>query len=492
MSQTYANEGKKSFVTKLKVVDPSFNLTTVIESDKLKFQRYAIIHIYSETTDEAPKVQNVGDLIRLRRFTFQINSMGELVGYDTSFSNWLIYEGSACEDFKAKSYKQIAANGENRQPHAYEKERLRELRQWSSTFFGDHSLKIILWWSKIIQPNTEDPSFKHEQKSIDLILQVNEVNLNDKSILFADENGIEYKLFLNSTPVITKNNVLKLRNCHVFFEGTDRTIVLSNNSSCLVVPAGFYDYKMFNEDFRAENKDKPLPSPLLRNMGEKERYLTRRSITNKLPTLKDYYIEDYLIDKKKLIENPPTDRIASKKASLLKKEYVNRVPIKLSDLINMTPEEVTQNVFQKFVINVRIQDISELSDKCLFQYFRKSNKVFPIANAINSKSDEKPVFVTCLKMMVEDSSIDLKKWNMPIYITTKDENSDPFVLWKIMPSCLNYKDWSHNIKDELLMKFGSKLDALRNFQREVELVIELKRTSKGQPFFNVTDTLFLP
>ena len=101
MSQTYANEGKKSFVTKLKVVDPSFNLTTVIESDKLKFQRYAIIHIYSETTDEAPKVQNVGDLIRLRRFTFQINSMGELVGYDTSFSNWLIYEGSACEDFKA-------------------------------------------------------------------------------------------------------------------------------------------------------------------------------------------------------------------------------------------------------------------------------------------------------------------------------------------------------------------------------------------------------
>lgn len=490
MTQTYANEQKKAFVTKLKIIDPSFNLSAVVESERIKFQRFAVVHIYSENTEEAPKVQNVGDIIRLRRFSFQINAMGELVGYDTSFANWMIFDGQLDGSSKPKSYKQIKANSEEREPHIYEKAKLTEMRQWNEEFFSKYSLKLILWWSKIIQPNNEDPEFKQDQKSKDLILIVDGVDADKKSILFRDENRVEYGLFLNSTPVIKEGQVLKLRNCHVFFEGVKRTIVLSNNSSCLVVPKGFYDSKMFEEEFRAENIDKPLPSPLLRNMGKKERYLTRRSLTSKLPALKDYYVEDYLIDKKKLVEDPPVNIIASKKASLLKKEYTNRIPLKLSDLVNMSEEEKRQNVFQKFVINVNITDMTEISQKCFFQYFRKNNQAYPINKAISSKDDEKPVFVTCLKLMVADGS--LKDNSLPIYITTKDENSDPFVLWKILPSCLNYKDWSYNIKEEQMRKFSMKLDALKSYQKKVEFVVELRRTNKNQYFFNVTDTLFLP
>lgn len=492
MSQTYNDDNQGSYVTKIKIVDNSFNQNATIENSALKFQKYAIINIYTHLAEEAPKIQNVGDIIRLRRFLFTINSMGELVGYDNSFSNWMIYDGSSNNDFSPKSMKKINANGEDRQPHEYEKERIEKLRKWNKGFFGENSLRSILWWSKLIEPNEQNPSFTEEQKSRDLILKVVEVSSQNKAIVFADETKIEYNLYLTSTPIIKKGQVVKLRNCHVLFEGMKRTLLLSNNSSCLIIPSDFFDHRMFEESFFEKHKNVPFFSPRIKTKSTKDNYLTRGTILEKWPVLKDYYIEECLIAKKELIENPPSTHIVSKTATLIKKDYDNKLPFSLTDLIAMNDQEKKDMLFQKFVISCHIVDMSKLSPDSIYQYFRESNSVYPLKSNEAIEIKEKPIFVVCLKLLITDHSLEDQDVKFPVYISTKSENTDPFVLWKILPSCSDYKNWPNVVKEETVKRFSTKLEALKQFRSKIKLVVELKRTEKNQYFFNVVDTLFLP
>jgi hypothetical protein len=50
---------------KIKVVDPSFNFD-LPESDGIK--RYLHVSIFTKTFAEAPTIQNIGDIIYLKRF----------------------------------------------------------------------------------------------------------------------------------------------------------------------------------------------------------------------------------------------------------------------------------------------------------------------------------------------------------------------------------------------------------------------------------------
>jgi len=208
--------------------------------------------------------------------------------------------------------------------------------------------------------------------------------------------------------------------------------------------------------------------------------------------LKDYYIEEYLIAKKDLIDNPPSTHIVSKTATLIKKDYDNKMPFSLADLINMSDQEKSEMLFQKFVINCNITDMSKLTPESIYQYFRESNSVYPLKSLEAVEIKEKPVFVVCLKLLITDHSIEDQDVRFPVYITTKTENTDPFVFWKILPSCSDYKNWPNVVKEETVKKFTTKLEALKQFRSKMKLVVELKRTEKKQYFFNVVDTLFLP
>lgn len=492
LSQTYNDDKTGSYVTKIKIVDNTFNQNTTIDNSAIKFQKYAIINIYSISPTEAPKIQNVGDIIRLRRFLFQINSLGELVGYDNSFSNWMIYDGKVGGDLIPKSMKNIAANNDKRQPHDYEKERIEKLRKWNNSFFGENSLRTILWWSKLIEPNAPSKDFSEEQKSRDMILKVINVNIENKTIVFADESKIEYNLFLTSAPLIKKGQVVKLRNCHVLFEGAKRTLILSNNSSCLIIPSNFFDYRMFEEAFYQEHKNIIYRSPKIKTKSTKENYLTRGTLLEKWPTLKDYYIEEHLIAKKELVEDPPYTYIASRVPTLIKKEYDNRIPLNLMDLINMTDNEKSDMLYQKFVISANIVEMSKLTSDSIYQYFKTSNSVYPLKYDKTMEIKEKPIFVVCLKLLLTDHSTEDQDIKVPVYIATKNPDTDPFILWKILPSCSDYKNWPNTVREETVKKFTTKLEALKHIRSHLKLVVELKKTEKKQYFFNVVDTLFLP
>ena len=137
----------KNFITKLKVIDPSFHYK--VQQDRnpqLKFHKYSTINIYSETPETAPRISFVGDIIRLRRFKFKISERGELVGIMHRYSNWLIYDGEPNSvDFNSKCYRPFDKNF-NRELTSSEKGRLLDLRKWNDNYFFSNSLQYITWW----------------------------------------------------------------------------------------------------------------------------------------------------------------------------------------------------------------------------------------------------------------------------------------------------------------------------------------------------------
>jgi hypothetical protein len=60
----YKTFDSTDYVTKLKVIDPSFNF----ETSKSSLKRYIHVFIYTPTVGEAPVVNRIGDIIRLKNF----------------------------------------------------------------------------------------------------------------------------------------------------------------------------------------------------------------------------------------------------------------------------------------------------------------------------------------------------------------------------------------------------------------------------------------
>ena len=61
-------DNKDQYVTKLKVIDPSFNYLAYIKNKDIKFHKYVTVNVYSQFLARCPKIKNVGDILRMRRF----------------------------------------------------------------------------------------------------------------------------------------------------------------------------------------------------------------------------------------------------------------------------------------------------------------------------------------------------------------------------------------------------------------------------------------
>lgn len=79
--------------------------------------------------------------------------MGDLVGYMHDFSNWFVYDVNVKE--KMICQRNIPSN-ETRVMNNFERKKLESTRKWAINFFKNHSIKKVMWWNKIIQPNDEN------------------------------------------------------------------------------------------------------------------------------------------------------------------------------------------------------------------------------------------------------------------------------------------------------------------------------------------------
>ncbi len=128
------------------------------------------------------------------------------------YSNWLIYQGSKGTSFKPTSYREIEKNID-RELTDFERNRIEELRDWSFNFFQSHRLKFITWWTPLREPADEEKAIQqgYVANEVDLILKVERVYKDKNAVEFIDHGNKCYGLFLQVTPLLLKNDVIKLR-----------------------------------------------------------------------------------------------------------------------------------------------------------------------------------------------------------------------------------------------------------------------------------------
>lgn len=150
ITETKRQHQGEAFLTSFKVIDPSFNYKSQINNNKIKFHKFFKINVFSEVPEKAPSVAYIGDIIRLRRFSYKITDRGQIIGYEQKFSNWLIYPGYNPNN---KEYSEQAMccktfdKNIDRKLNDYEKGRLEDLRDWSYQFFSQNSISYINWWN---------------------------------------------------------------------------------------------------------------------------------------------------------------------------------------------------------------------------------------------------------------------------------------------------------------------------------------------------------
>ncbi len=493
MAEPFKVEDKEHFAIKLKIIDPSFNFKIQEDYKTIKFQRYAYLYIYAKTVTDLPTIENVGEVIRLRRFKFIENVYGELIGIEVSFSNWLLYS-LMDNDQEPLDYKSIQSN-ETWAMNSHEENKLKEIRQWGRNFFKENSLMHIVWWNKLVEPNDENKAKEDrvQRNNVDLILKCVDTNQKKKIMKLVDIN--DKLFFIKIANFTTKvGEIIRLRNVDVEFkrnqEVNGRVVLLNVGSSCLKFKKQFFDAKLFDPEFKALNFKKiiQLKSPL-KMFRKSQNFAVRKDVLEMFPILEDYYFEEHLIGKKELVVNTPLNAIASSQSSMVKKDYDQRIPHNLEVLSGFNIHEKQNFLHQKVVTSVYIKNIKQ-DEISTIKYCRKCLK----SQELNKDSNYeccKQLMNICLVMNFKVQDEFLSKQTLNFYVIAKTDDLNPFMLWNILPNMMDYKSWS-NLTDDDLQKFWMKLNRLKFDSEKVKMVVEMMKTKSGKFFYQICDTLFLP
>lgn len=438
ISEPYKTEESTNFTTKLKVIDPSFNYKANIDAKNLKFHKFVHVNIYSETPESAPRIQYVGDIIRLRRFKFRLTEKGELMGTMQKYSNWLIYSGDMKGPEVSECFKSYDKN-KNRTLNANEQGRLSDLRKWNDNFFFSNSLQFITWWTKCSPPDNVN--------KVDLILKCYKINAKNQTLFFHDEEKTEYELTLKVPPNNIENNVIKLRCVNVQIKKNKPSIIkLTSFSSCLLVPHYFYDARKFQKI--AKNQKSKTKDQKFEFMG------------------------NYEVDKK-----TPDCITAIKNNHNAKKVSVADLEKKL--------KSPSQYLNQKFVVDGFVTGLVSSEPETVIKILEGSS-VHDLNTKLKKGANYKYIYNIILLLS------DKKKGNpLSVYLTTNDGEQNVFTNWEILPEGTNTKAWA-NVKQKELKNFEKKLKALASPKHSVKFIVQLVKTKGGESFLKLVDTVFLP
>lgn len=85
-SKPYKTMYSNDYITKLKIIDCSFNNNTIFDEEnesKFKnYKRYFHVFIFSNSLESAPKVDHIGDIIYLKRYDFSVFTFNNLEEYE--------------------------------------------------------------------------------------------------------------------------------------------------------------------------------------------------------------------------------------------------------------------------------------------------------------------------------------------------------------------------------------------------------------------------
>lgn len=473
-------EDKDEYVTKIKIIDQSFNFKPHIKNKDIKFHKFVTIHVYTKRPEDAPKAKYVGDIIRLRRFHFVLSNRGELIGYETKFSNWMIHKGGKGEAVKPTNYKVDWDKNKNREFTKYEVNRLNDLRNWAHTYFANHRIKFITWWSPLIEPQNEKEAAKDKIAStdVDIILKATHINNKEFQIQFVDHSNKKYLLTLKNSPVLKEGKVIKLRCINVIYTKEIRVIQLTQKSSCLLVPDHFSDATAFG---------KKGVSPKASTVKTPDRF-------SKTPDhSKSRTPEKRTAANSKNSKSPAPSRGAKsensdyefKKGEItsIKKSYHKQKVTPIRDLLEIL-EDPSNYQHRRFVVKGYILGFSQ--DK-LSQIVKKQagSKVL----TFDAKAKNVTNYMFHFTINLKDSSIEDSDEILSTYVLTNEGVSDIFDKWNILPATNKVSEWEGLSKTKIT-SFEKKFNALKTGHHEGKFVVELLLTASGKPFFKLYDTVF--
>lgn len=470
MSEPLKSDVNNNFNTKLKIIDPSFNYKVELKSPKLRFHKFVHINIYSETPDAAPKVQNVGDIIRLRRFRFKYTDKGEVLGNEVNFSNWLIYKALPTKQELSYSYKRFLKN-DNRQLNVYEANRISDLRQWTQTFFANNSIMYINWWTGFKE---NDEAKVKDYKNIDLILKVKGVHSGkNNKLVFVDRDNKQFELSLIDKPTLKEGDIIKLRCVEITVKRdkeVTRSIKVTQHSSCLNILPFSSDAKHFD---KAAQEQKRSPAKSTKTVDA---------------FINDYQVEDLGASKssKSTPKKGPKGG-EGKLVSAVRKNFNVKKPSTVEELQAVLKAPGLHHG-QRFFFKGYIQDMASTDPKDVIKFMHVDDrKTFALGDRLNHPKKLRPIFNLVLLVQDEAGDSDVA---LPVYVLTGEYNSHLFSCWKVLPDFEDIAAWQ-NIKQSKLNEFQKKLETLKGSDNVARLGLELNITKTGTPFLKLVDTVFL-
>jgi hypothetical protein len=476
VSEPLKVEDSSNYVTRIKIVDPSFNYKEEVKLERLKFHKFVHINIFSEKPEEGPKIHFVGDIIRIRRLKFKYTTKGELMGNDVKYSNWLIYSGKKGDSLESNSFKKYYKNV-GRKLTKFEEGRLSDLRDWADSFFYKNSLKYISWWNDWKHPSDDKLKIATVHQNVDLILKCTSVATSKKNkISFIDRDNFTFDLYINEKVSLKSGQVIKLRCVEITAQKgkeTTRLIKLTPLSSCLLLPTFCCDYRQFEKS--AQEKKSPAKS----------------SKSENLPFLEDYAIGQPSHKKGKNISKKEIKE-EENFISAIKKSFGNKKATPVSQLIDYQ-QNFHSHHGQKFFINGYIAGFVSTDPHVVIKKLQlDEKKVIDFRSTdIKEKKDKKTKIIYHFVMHVKDDSVEKTDQFLDVYALTGEYESHLFSTWNILPSNDDVTQWN-NLKDSKLNEFEKKMKAMKNPENKVKLVVELMVTKQGKAFYRLVDTIFLP
>lgn len=465
VSEPKKSDSSSNFLVRLKVIDPSFNYKEGNKnksgnasqnfSNKLSFHKNVHIFMNAENLNELPKISNVGEIIRLRRFSFSISEKGDLVGRELKFSNWLIYKPIGDNKFSQISWKNIK-NNNNRPLLDYELTRLCDLQHWINDFFSNNSLMYIVWWTDL--PKSADTCGKKKFEKVDLILRCDDFINKDGKLLLSDKDGHQYELVIGVRSGIKPGEFIKLRCVDVTLPKKDghRIVKLTNHTACIKIPSHFCDPRLFSNDKKSSKKDQ----------------------NKDLPFLNDYVNTDEFKGSKK-----------SKYISTIKKSSQKYTTITVDEL-NKIINNPTLHQGKRYLVNGYIAGFHSTSPSSVIKKMILDTKEVLDLKSKTDKKDKKTKIIYNLILKLKDSSVDKNDTFVNAYLVTDEYGSQAFSSFKILPSVDDSEGWK-NIKEAKLAEFEKKLKSMIGADKKSMVAVEISSTKTGKAFAKVIETVFL-
>ena len=465
-------EDKQNYITKLKIIDPTFNYKAEIKNKDIKFHKFVHVSIFTDNVAGAPKIKHVGDIIRLRRFNWKLSDRGELVAIENKFSNWLVYDGNIEANESSNSYKSFDKNV-NRKLNEYESSRLKELRKWNDSFFYQNSIKYITWWTELKNPDkSEYKGRSYQESQVDLLLKTTKIDANKKTVDFTDLEGKNYKLELQAKPALKPNQIIKLRCVNLNVTKRMRKVTLTKNTSCLIIPQYFYDFRCFRN--KVGQKTQRIRTHKGENLSSKHKFLN------------EYDYQAPSKGRKGKSQTGPRQISVIKKLST--KTEVTSVGTLLKYL--KKPEKYKN---RKFVIDGYIVGFLETNPRSIIKYLdTTSKKTYDFSDGRPKAQKNQTLRVIYhLITFVKDKSVEYSEDYLNLYILTTDAEQRLFDLWGLLPASNALSQWK-KVSHDTLSDFSAKLVALKDPDNKFKAVVELMTTKNGKAFYKLCDTVFLP